>query len=154
MSFRRALVKEAGGFQMGYSCDDTELCIRLVQRWPRKRFVFAPEARVAHHIDGSRMSVRQFLARCYFEGGSKAVLAQLVGTNHGLASERRYTLEVLPRGLKQGLTDGLLRRDPHGLARAGLILGGLASAVAGFGVGHLAPTRAAKKRGWNGGRAP
>ena len=152
MSFRRSLVKEAGGFQMGYSCDDTELCIRLVQRWPRKRFVFAPEARVVHYIDGSRMSVRQFLRRCYFEGGSKAVLTQLVGSNHGLASERRYTLEVLPRGVKQGLSDGLLRRDPHGFARAGLIVCALASAMAGFGVGHVAPTRTAKKRGWSGGR--
>jgi len=150
MSFRRELVLAVGGFRIGYSCDDTELCIRLRQQWPRKRFVFIPEARVVHHVDGSRISVRRFFSRCYFEGGSKAVLSRLVGAQDGLASERRYTREVLPQGLRQGMSDSLFGRDPHGIARAGLILGGLASAAAGYGVGQLAPGRAAKKRGWSG----
>ncbi len=48
MSFRRELVVAAGGFRIGYSCDDTKLCIRMRQAWPEKRFVFVPEARVEH----------------------------------------------------------------------------------------------------------
>jgi GT2 family glycosyltransferase len=150
MSFRRELVVATGGFRIGYSCDDTELCIRIRQQLPGKRFIFVPEARVVHYVNRSRMTVRRFLSRCYFEGGSKAVLSRLVGVEDGLAAERRYTREVLPRGVNQSLRDFAFRRDPNGIARAGLILGGLAAATAGYGAGRLAPTRAARKRGWNG----
>jgi glycosyltransferase involved in cell wall biosynthesis len=150
MSFRRELVTTVGGFRIGYSCDDTELCIRLRQRWPSKRFVFIPEAAVLHHVDRSRMTVRRFLSRCYFEGGSKAVISRLVGARDGLASERRYTREVLPKGLRHGVVDFAWRSDPAGLARAALIVAGLASAAAGYSVGRFTPVRAARKRGWNG----
>jgi glycosyltransferase involved in cell wall biosynthesis len=150
MSFRRELVVAAGGFRIGYSCDDTELCIRLRQRWPEKRFVLIPEARVMHHVDGSRTTLRRFVSRCYFEGGSKAVIAGLLGARDALASERRYTREVLPRALRRSIVDFVSGRDPAGIARAGCILAGLTSATVGYGVGRLAPERAAVKRGWNG----
>lgn len=151
MSFRRELVVATGGFRIGYSCDDTELCIRIRQRWPGKRFIFVPEARVVHHVERSRLTVRKFLSRCYFEGGSKAVLSQLVGAEEGLAAERRYTREILPRGVHRSLRDFAVHGEVAGLARAGLIVGGLAAAAAGYGAGQLAPTRAARKRDWNGG---
>lgn len=152
MSFRRDLLVEIGGFRIGYSCDDTELCIRLRQRWPGKRFVLVPDARVMHHVDRSRMTVGRFLARCYFEGGSKAVISRLVGAREALASERRYTSQVLPSGVRAGIVDFVSGRDPKGLARAGVIVGGLATTTAGYAVGHLMPTRTARKRGWDGER--
>ena len=127
MSFRRDLVVRGGGFRIGYSCDDTELCIRLRQRWPSKRFVFVPEAIVLHHVERSRMTVKRYLSRCYFEGGSKAVISRLIGREDGLASERRYTREVLPRGVKHALGDfvwRVIRLESHG---PGLIIAGLAA---------------------------
>lgn len=150
MSFRRDLILEIGGFRIGYSCDDTELCIRLRQRWPEKRFVLVPEAQVAHHVDRSRLTVRRFLSRCYFEGGSKAVISRLVGAQDALASERQYAREVLPRGVRQELVEFLTGRNRAAIARAGMILAGLASTTAGYGVGQFAPARAAAKRGWDG----
>jgi glucosyl-dolichyl phosphate glucuronosyltransferase len=150
MSFRRELVTKMGGFRIGYSCDDTELCIRLRQRWPSKRFVLIPEAGVLHHVERSRMTMKRFVSRCYFEGGSKAVISRLAGTHDGLASERRYTRAVLPMGLKHGVVDFAWRRDPAGMARATMIVAGLTSAVAGYLVGQATPVRTARKRGWNG----
>ncbi len=150
MSFRRELVAEIGGFRIGYSCDDTELCIRLRQHWPDKRFLFVPEARVLHHID--TMTVGRFLWRCYFEGGSKAVIAQLVGAQDALSRERHYTRAVLPKGFKRSLAEFVREGDSTGAARAGLIVAGLAGAAAGYGAGLLTPNRAAKRRGWQGGR--
>jgi glucosyl-dolichyl phosphate glucuronosyltransferase len=150
MSFRRELVVALGGFRIGYSCDETELCIRLRQRWPEKRLIVVPEARIMHHVDGSRTTIRRFVSRCYFEGGSKAVLAWLLGAGDALASERRYTREVLPRAVRRSIGDFVSGRDRAGIARAGCILAGLTSAAAGYGVGRLAPERAAVKRGWNG----
>jgi glucosyl-dolichyl phosphate glucuronosyltransferase len=150
MSFRRKLVLAVGGFRIGYSCDDTELCIRLRQRLPRKRFILIPEAKVMHHVDRSRITVGRFLSRCYFEGGSKAVISRLVGAQDALASERRYTREVLPSAVRQEIIGFVSGRDRAGIARACVIIAGLASAAAGYGVGQLAPARAARKRGWNG----
>jgi GT2 family glycosyltransferase len=150
MSFRRDLLLTIGGFRIGIYCDETELCIRLRQRWPGKRLVLLPEARVMHHVGKSRTTVRRFLERCYYEGGSKAVLSRHLGARDALASERRYTWEILPRGVGRGIADFVLDHDPHGLARAGLIVGGLATTTAGYAVGHLMPTRTARRRGWVG----
>jgi glucosyl-dolichyl phosphate glucuronosyltransferase len=150
MSFRRELVVEIGGFRIGYSCDDTELCIRLRQRWPTKRFIFVPEATVLHHVGGSRLTVKRFLSRCYFEGGSKAVISKLVGREDGLASERRYVREVVPAGVKHALIDFAWRFDAAGMARAVLIGAGLASAGAGYLMAQVSPAQAARKRGWTG----
>jgi hypothetical protein len=150
MSFRRDLLLMIGGFRIGIYCDETELCIRLRQRWPGKRLVLLPEARVLHHVVKSRTTVRHFLTRCYYEGGSKALLSRLLGARDALSSERRYAWKILPRGVGRGIADFALDHDPHGLARAGLIVGGLATTTAGYAVGHLMPNRTARRRGWNG----
>ena len=149
MSFRRSLVQAAGGFRLGYSCDETELCIRLTQCWPEKQLIYVPEASVAHYVPPSRARLRRFLSRCYFEGGSKAVVARLVGATEGLESERAYTLNVLPRGVGRGIAD-FLKGDPNGLARAGVILAGLLSTAAGYATARVSMRRAARKRGWSG----
>jgi hypothetical protein len=115
-----------------------------------RRLIVVPEARIIHHVDGSRTTIRRFVSRCYFEGGSKAVIACLLGAGDALASERRYTREVLPCAMRWSIGDFVSGRDRAGIARAGCILAGLTSAAVGYGVGRLAPERAAVKRGWNG----
>jgi glycosyltransferase involved in cell wall biosynthesis len=150
MSFRRDLLDELGGFRLGYGCDETELCIRIRQRWPEMKLLYTPEAKVFHQVPASRVRVRRFLSRCYFEGGSKAVVTRLVGTGVGLASEYRYTVRVLPAGVLRGLRDFLRGGDLNGLARAAAILVGLTTTTTGYVVGKVLTTRAAKARGWSG----
>jgi glucosyl-dolichyl phosphate glucuronosyltransferase len=79
MSYRRHLLERLGRFRLGYGCDETEFCIRLRQRFPGKSLLYVPEAKVYHRVVASRSQFRRFLSRCYFEGGSKAVVARLVG---------------------------------------------------------------------------
>ncbi len=150
MSYRRALVEEIGGFRIGYSCDETELCIRIGQRWPEKKILYLPEAKIGHNVPADRTRFRRFLKRCYFEGGSKRVVAALVGRSHGLATEVDYTRTVLPRAVAQGLGDLVRRRDPAGAARAAAVVAGLASTGAGYLVASLFTARAARRRGWTG----
>jgi glycosyltransferase involved in cell wall biosynthesis len=145
MSFRRDLLRELGGFRLGYGCDETELCIRLQQRWPEKRVLYLPEARVFHHVPTNRTRFGRFLARCYFEGGSKAVVSRLVGASDGLASERAYVRQVLPTGIGRGLRETIGHGRVSGAAQAGAIVAGLASTVAGY-----AAEKAARRRGWTG----
>jgi len=150
MSFRRDLVRELGGFRLGYGCDETELCIRLRQRWPEKKILYIPDAGVLHRVPASRTRFGRFLSRCYFEGGSKAVLSRLVGAADALASERDYVRRVLPAGIRRGLMDTIARGRVSGAARAGAIVAGLASTAAGYVVAQMATDKAARRRGWSG----
>lgn len=147
MSFRRQVFDRMDGFQLGYGCDEVEFCIRLQQQLPGAKLLYQPDARVRHRVTADRSTARYFRSRCFFEGGSKAVVSWLVGPQ-ALASERTYTLRTLPRGVVRGLGDALLRGDRSGLERAGAIILGLTMTGLGYLGGRIATVQAARKRGW------
>jgi GT2 family glycosyltransferase len=149
MSFRREVLERSGGFRLGYSCDETELCIRVSQQSPEARFLYQPSARVRHRVPSARLRWRRFVSRCYWEGGSKAVVAKLVGARDGLASERTYAYRVLPRAVRRGLTRWAREGDAAGAACAATVVVGLAATTAGFLVGSLRVEQAAAARGWS-----
>ena len=150
MSYRRDILEALGGFRLGYGCDETELCIRLRQRWPHKKLMYVPEASVAHSVPASRSTFARFLSRCYFEGGSKAVVASLVGRERGLESERAYTLRILPPAVGAGVT-GLFRDgDRSAIQRSGAIVAGFIATAVGYAHGRLSLDDAATRRGWAG----
>ena len=134
MAFRRDIFAIVGGFRCEIGrvgtrllgCEETELCIRIRQRWPQTGFLYQPQASVFHRIPASRTSWQYFLSRCYSEGISKAYVSHSVGIKDGLASERAYTFRTLPQGIARGLIDALIRHDLGGFARAGTIIAGLA----------------------------
>jgi glycosyltransferase involved in cell wall biosynthesis len=150
MSYRREVLETAGRFRLGYGCDETEFCIRASTMWPDGRYLYVPEARVFHRVPAGRSNVRHFITRCYFEGGSKAVVSRLVGAARGLESERNYTRRVLPAGVRSGVRDFVGRRDPAGLRRATAIVLGLAVTSAGYIAGTVSVQAAAERRGWTG----
>jgi GT2 family glycosyltransferase len=145
MSFRREVIEEIGSFRntMGridkrpLGCEETEFCIRALQRWPRKVLMYKPSALVYHRVPASRARGNYFLSRCYSEGLSKAMVARFVGSGDGLASERTYALKTLPRGGARGLKDTFFRGDLAGLGRTGAIVTGLASTTSGYIVGTV-----------------
>ncbi|MDX6426583.1 MAG: glucosyl-dolichyl phosphate glucuronosyltransferase, partial [Gaiellaceae bacterium] len=129
MSLRRTTLAAVAGFRSGIGrigtrpvgCEETELCIRALQRWPGRRFVYEPQARVSHRVDAARTGWRYFLRRCYAEGQSKAQVARLCGARDALATERAYTLRVLPLGAVDALREAVRRRRPaHALAAAAI----------------------------------
>jgi GT2 family glycosyltransferase len=152
MSYRREILVALGGFRLGYGCDETELCIRLRQRWPEKKLVYVPDAAASHYVPASRATFSRFLSRCFFEGGSKAVVAHLVGRDRGLSSERAYALRTLPRAVTEGIA-GLVRKgDRSGVARSSAIVLGFLATAAGYAKGRLSITESAQRRGWTGDR--
>jgi glycosyltransferase involved in cell wall biosynthesis/GT2 family glycosyltransferase len=134
MSFRRAPLLEVGGFShdlgrvgtLPVGCEETDLSIRVHQRWPESEILYDPAAEVEHVVPASRGRVRYFLDRCRAEGRSKAVLTGMVGSDDGLSSERSYVRRTLPLGVLKGLRD-TLRGDGGGVGRAAMILVGLAA---------------------------
>jgi len=145
MSFRRDTLRSVGGFRTEFgrtgtrllTGDETEMCIRIRQRWPEAVLLHAPDALVHHCVPAARVRPSYFRVRCFAEGYSKARLAQIVGPRDGLATERTYVRDTLRRGVARGIADAVLRRDGAGALRAGAILAGLAITAAGYGYGLL-----------------
>ena len=145
MSFRREILEGLGGFRngigrvgpllVGGEDDETELCIRLRQRWPSGELRYEPRARVYHHVPAHRARWDYFRVRCFSEGLSKALVARIVGVGDGLSSERAYTLRTLPRGVMRGLADMIRDHDFGGLVRSAVIILGLAITASGFAYG-------------------
>lgn len=140
MSFRREVFDAVGGFQNGIGrigalpmgCEETEFCIRLRQRWREGVLLYEPQAKVYHTVPSTRSNWKYFSSRCYAEGVSKAQVANLVGANDALASEKSYVTRTLPSGVMRNVSSALKNADPRGLARAGAILLGLLLTTAGY----------------------
>ncbi len=139
MSVRREVLDALGGFRhcfgkvgTRFSADETDLCIRGVQRWPQCFWLYEPAAQVTHQVPASRTTRRFFVTRCYDEGVSKARLSQSVGAERGLANEYWYTFHVLPRAFLRALGDTLRRRRPYGISRAMAIACGFAATALGY----------------------
>jgi hypothetical protein len=145
MSFRRevcaevgfsSLIGHMGGVPRGGS--DPDFCIRVRQRWPEHTILYVPQAVVSHRVPKDRARWGYFCSRCRFEGRSKALLAQIVGTQDALSSEQAYTLRILPQGVLRALLDALFHRDLGGLPRAGAIVAGLSITTASYVAGVTA----------------
>lgn len=154
MSFRREIFEAIGDFQNGMGrigtlpmgCEETEICIRALKRWPARVFMYEPAARVKHRVPAARSQWRYFQSRCYSEGRSKVQVSRLVGAGAGLSTERSYTFKTLPQGVVRNIFEVILRRDPSGLSRAVAIIAGLATTVAGYASGTLSSKRLVRKR--------
>ncbi len=139
MSFRRDVFDGIDGFdhaigrvgRLPVGCDETELCVRALQRWPERTIVYDPAMRVGHRVPQRRTKLSYFVARCYGEGRSKALIGERVGRRASLSTELRYTTHVLPSGVARGLRDAA-SGDASGAARSGAIVAGLAVTSAGF----------------------
>jgi glycosyltransferase involved in cell wall biosynthesis len=150
MAVRAEILREVGGFREGTDGDaprelrsrgvvraagnvpdDTDLAIRVSERWPEAIWLYQPAAVVHHTVTAERATLAYFLRRCFEEGTGKAGLARYVGRRTGLHSERRHLAFVLPRGVTRGLRD-LIAGDPGGGMRAAAIVVGTLAATAGF----------------------
>lgn len=147
MAVRRWALEEVGGFRQGvaprqirhrgavvaggHALEDTELGIRIGRRWPEMQWLYQPHATVFHRVNEEQATPGYLLRRSFEEGAGKAALAQAVGSEQGLESERRHLLNVIPRGVLGGLGD-LLRGKPSGLGRAAMIVAGIAAAACGY----------------------
>jgi GT2 family glycosyltransferase len=138
MSFRREILAEIGGFsiELGrvdsnpFGCEETELCLRVSQRYPAAILLYEPAAAVSHRVRRQRARWRYLRSRCYAEGRSKATVASLAGAESALASERSYVRSTIPRGVCRSLWKAV-RGRPSGLLSAFALV--MAVLTTGFG---------------------
>jgi len=140
MSFRADVLGDGPAFRVGVGrvgtkprgCEETELCIRVRQQRLGARILFEPRAMVLHRVTCERSRLRYFLARCYAEGVSKALVTRHVGRGDALRLERSYCLRTLPSGIVDGVR-ATARGEVGGLVRSAAIVVGLGATVAGYG---------------------
>lgn len=140
MSFRTHQLREVGGFNAALGrvgsgvagCEETELCIRLTDRYAGARLMYEPRARVQHRVPASRGTWRYFRSRCFAEGRSKAIVSRLVGSGRGLKSERSYATRVLPVAAVRAVGDLVRTRRAAHAGQAAVIGAGLAMTALGY----------------------
>ncbi|MEO5842930.1 MAG: glycosyltransferase [Acidimicrobiales bacterium] len=144
MSIRREVLATVGAFTSTVGrvgarlsgCEETELCIRIAQRWPDAAILYLPNLAVDHYQTDDRTKLSYFARRCWSEGRSKATVATLVGSRQGLASERRHATRVIPAALVRTCRD-LAHGRPGAMGRLLALAGGLLIAAGGFVYGRL-----------------
>lgn len=150
MSFRRQVFDAVGGFDGAVGrvgtrptgCEETELCIRVLEHLPRGRLLYEPRSVVRHRVPQVRARWDYFWRRCWAEGRSKAIVARGHGGSRALSSERAYTFGVLPSAFARALAEAAAGRDRAALMRAAAIAGGLGATTAGY------FTDAGRRRRW------
>jgi glycosyltransferase involved in cell wall biosynthesis len=143
MSLRSEVLSKIGGFRSGLGrignrplgCEETELCIRALQRLPGTTILYEPRARVRHRVTPERTRWRYFHSRCYSEGLSKAAVASHAGQSDGLSSERQYALRTLPSAVLRSVSEALRGRELAGMVRGVAIVTGLLVTTLGYAVG-------------------
>ncbi len=149
MSFRRSALTEVGGFSAALGrvgsvplgCEETELCLRVSQRYPDSVLLYEPAAAVGHRVREQRATWGYVRSRCYSEGLSKARVAALAGRQRALSAERSYLLSSIVGGVCRSLA----ARRLAGLASALLLVIAVTWAGAGYLVGSLADRRTARQ---------
>jgi glycosyltransferase involved in cell wall biosynthesis len=140
MAFRSSVFQEVGKFNAGIGRlrnqplggEETEICIRALNRWPDKKIVYTPSAIVHHHVSRSRQTIDYFARRCFFEGVSKVIIRRLWG-EAGTSSETAYLTRALPQAVLRNLKDVVLLNDvAASLSRMGTIMLGVSAVGAGF----------------------
>lgn len=148
MAFRREVLTLAGGFTSSLGrtgtnaagCEETELCIRAVTQAAGSMLVYEPRASVRHHVPEARGTWSYFLRRCYGEGRSKAMVAELVGRDRALSAERSYLVRTLPRGIARALLEACTGRPTAALQAVAIVIGTMTT-VAGHLLASLRPWR-------------
>jgi glucosyl-dolichyl phosphate glucuronosyltransferase len=111
MSVRRDVLAAVGGFDqrvgridtVPMGAEETEMYIRARAAHPGEAVIFDPAARVDHRVGPERATWGYFASRCYGEGRSKAIVADLNGTDAALSTELDYVRRTLPAAFSRGL---------------------------------------------------
>ncbi|MGA2014382.1 MAG: glycosyltransferase [Solirubrobacteraceae bacterium] len=137
MSVHRSVFDAVGGFREELGrLEETDFCIRAAERFPQRRWLHWPAARVVHCVLPERETWSFFISRCHNEGLAKATMVAMNSRQTGLASEWRHVRVTLPLGVLRGVGDGLHGR-PAGFLRAGAIIAGLSATLVGYAKGLL-----------------
>jgi glycosyltransferase involved in cell wall biosynthesis len=160
MAFRRTQLLAAGGFATEFGkrgsalviCDETELGLRLERSYGPDHILYAPDARVHHHVPAARIGWRPLVLRCASEGLSKGRLHRIY-PGAALSAERPYVRRVLVRATRARLADGVLKRDRRSLFGGIAIVVSLIVTAMAFAVGVASARRRETGAGVSGSHA-
>lgn len=142
--YRRDVLVSVGGYRHTVTTSDnvydqvgadTDLCLRIKQRWPQGDFLFDPHLQVSLAISQRCCTWSYFLARCLAEGRARTLLVRRLGANTALAGIVSYFCHLLALDFPCHLVRGLRVRNE--LLQAVALLAGIAAVVWGFVLGII-----------------
>lgn len=94
MAFKREVFEKVGFFETSVGrfgkkllgSEETELCLRLKNKYPNVKIIYDPEVIVYHKVPRERTRIGYVLKRAFFEGISKAILS----TRFKIKDEKQY----------------------------------------------------------------
>jgi glucosyl-dolichyl phosphate glucuronosyltransferase len=107
ISFSKNFQNEVGKTR---GTEDTEIGIKVLQKFHNRKIVFDPEAIVYHKIFPYRTSLKYIFKRAYSEGTSKAYIATLYKDQ--LSTEQNYLLDLFTHYLPKRLKQLIKGKDP------------------------------------------
>lgn len=109
--------------------DETDLCLRIVERFPEGRIVLDRSASVRHFVPEGRTTWRYLASRCFHEGVTKACI--LATRTDAFGPESGFMTKTVPLTIARSLRSAAAGR-PAELGRIGAIAVGVGSAGIGF----------------------
>ncbi|ARE33024.1 hypothetical protein A0W34_06505 [Rhodococcus sp. BH4] len=139
MAVRRTALESIGGFSselgrvgtLPVGCEETLMGIKIRQRDRTAKILRVCDFAVDHFVPADRQQFRYFRRRCFYEGRSKRILTQAVGSADGLSNERAYVVGVLSSGIFTAAKDSI-RGDRFAPARAAALIFGFLATLLGF----------------------
>jgi cellulose synthase/poly-beta-1,6-N-acetylglucosamine synthase-like glycosyltransferase len=153
ISFRRSIFNQIGIFDCSLgrvdnkniTAEETELCLRIHERYPNQKILFEPSALIYHRVYASRKTLRYVLNRGFGEGYSKAIINKKFKDNGALSVENNvlnYILkESIPIRIKK-IVNG--KESGRALKQLAILLLTSVIVVTGFAVGKITPTKVSR----------
>lgn len=141
MSFRREQLEEVEGFSEKFGKvkgdhafhDDTDISLRLRDRFERSKLVYTPKAVVYHKVEDYRTTLSHIISRSYMEGKSKSHLMREKthsDPSKKLAVEESYLTYLLRDAIPSRFKK--IPEKPRNLISLGAIILSIASAGLGY----------------------
>ena len=142
ISFRADVFHALGQFNAGFGknhghnlqAEETELCARIHDVYGEQLY-YHPTARVDHKVYRFQLRWRWLLNRAYWQGYSKALMADSVPGS--TSTERAFLTELFKRRVPDYVRQAVTERTLRPLASAGAALALTASVGAGFAAAKL-----------------
>ncbi len=108
MSFRKEAFERVGYFKSNIGrvgkkllgSEEAEFSIRLLRKFPKSNIVYDPSAIVYHKVPKSRASFRYLMKRSFYEGVSKALIANYKSNSvNSLSTEENYLKYLLKNAI-------------------------------------------------------
>ncbi|UCE75063.1 MAG: glycosyltransferase family 2 protein [Methanomassiliicoccales archaeon] len=120
ISFKKRIFNDVGLFDSTFgrvdkkntTAEETELCVRIRERYPICKIIFEPKAIIYHRVYKSRLSLKYILKRGFGEGYSKAKVNKKFKNKNVLLVESKVLSRIVNQSIPERLKKIMTGQEP------------------------------------------